>query len=254
MGWPQFVGAGRCTGRAQPGVTAFMSWAVNDYRQGARNLGIYNCRGTGSGSRSIHGEGRAADVGFPGVANPAGTRLLNALLPHVGTLGIQLIIWNRRMYSARYPRGTRYTGVSPHTDHLHIEFTWNAARSLTRGRVQQVVRGMGTPQAGPPVDWAAVRRYAAAVLLPEVQKMPNLDGSSTNKWHIVILQKGLNFISNAGLKEDGQYGPATINAVLNFQKFMNGLGAKIPDFPGAAHDGTRWWLSIAIANVKDGKA
>lgn len=255
MGWPRWTPASpRCSGKVQPGAKALMDWALLDFKQGARNLGIYNCRGTGSGNRSIHGDGRAIDVGFSGVGNPAGTRLLNALLPHVGTLGIQMIIWNRRLYSARYPRGTRYTGVSPHTDHLHIELTWDAARNLTRSRVQQVVRGFGTPQAGPPVNWAAVRRYAAAVLLPQVQGLPNLNGNSTNRSQIIILQKALNFVGGAGLKEDGVYGPATGNAVVNFQKFMNALGAKIKDYPGAAHEGTRWWMSVALKNIKDGKA
>jgi hypothetical protein len=255
MGWPRWTAASpRCSGRIQPGAQALMNWALYDFGQGARNLGIYNCRGTGSGSRSIHGDGRAIDVGFSGVGNPAGTRLLNTLLPHVGALGIQMIIWNKKVYSARYPRGARYTGVSPHTDHLHIELTWNAASTLTRTRVQQVVRGAGTPQAGSPIDWKAVRRYGASVLLPQVQSLPNLDGSSSNKQQVKTLQKALNFVSNAGLKEDGQYGPATINAVLNFQKFMNHLGGNIKDFPGAAHEGTRWWLSMSLMNIKKGKA
>jgi hypothetical protein len=254
MSWPRWEPASyRCSGRVQPGAQALMNWALYDFGQGARNLGIYNCRGTGGGNRSIHGDGRAIDVGFSGVGNPAGTRLLNRLLPHVGALGIQMIIWNRRLYSARYPRGTRYTGVSPHTDHLHIELTWNSARTLTRTRVQQILRGAGVPQPGVPIDWAAVRRYAAAVLLPQVQSLPNLNGNSPNGNQVKILQKTLNFIGGAGLKEDGNYGPATGNAVLNFQRFMNALGAGIKDFPGAAHEGTRWWLSIGLMNIKNGK-
>jgi peptidoglycan hydrolase-like protein with peptidoglycan-binding domain len=103
------------------------------------------------------------------------------------------------------------------------------------------------------VDWAAVRRYGAAVLLPQVQGLPNLDGSSFKGERVKVLQKALNYVSGAGLKEDGIYGPATINAVLNFQRFMNAFGAKIRDFPGAAHEGTRWWLCISLMNIRDGK-
>lgn len=255
MGWPAYQRAARCTGRTPNGSNEFMRWAVYDFGQGARNLGIYNCRAIrGKTNTSLHGEGRAVDIGFSGSGNPAGTRLLNTLLPHVGELGIQMIIWNRRMYSARYPRGARYTGAIPHTDHLHIELTWAAANGLTRDRIRQIVGGRGTPQPGPPVDWAAVRRYAAGYMLPWMQAMPNLDGNSRDKGQIGVLQKSLNVATGSKLKEDGIYGPATINAVLNFQKFMNALGANIKDFPGAAHEGTRWWLCTALMNIRDGKA
>jgi hypothetical protein len=153
--FPAYEGAApRCSGVAQPGVEAFMDWAVGDFRQGARNFGIYNCRSVrGSTNRSIHGDGRAGDVGFAmvgGKANPNGTVLLNTLLPHVRALGIQMIIWNRRIYSAKAPLGAAYQGVSPHTDHLHIEFTWNAARTLTRDRVRVIVGGPRIPAAETP--------------------------------------------------------------------------------------------------------
>lgn len=143
MTFPAYEPAGaKCSGVAQPGVVAFMRWAVEDYGREASNLGIYNCRTVrGSTVRSVHGEGRAGDVGFPGVAAQAGTDLLNLLLPHVGELGIQLIIWNRRSWSAKKPTSAVYRGVSPHTDHLHIEFTWNAARTLTQDRVRVIVGG-----------------------------------------------------------------------------------------------------------------
>jgi hypothetical protein len=132
----------RCSGVAQPGVEAFMEWAVRDFGRGAFNLGIYNCRTVrGSANRSVHGDGRAGDVGFPGVSNANGTALLNTLLPHVRELGIQLIIWDRRIWSAKAPLGARYQGTVPHTDHLHIEFTWNAARTLTRDRCRVVTGG-----------------------------------------------------------------------------------------------------------------
>lgn len=263
MGWPAYQPAGRCTGKVTRGADALMDWAVGDYGQGAYNLGIYNCRGTGSGSRSVHGEGRAIDVGFRGVANPAGTRLLNTLLPHVGALGIQLIIWNRRMYSARYPGGTRYTGVSPHTDHLHIEITWNAANNLTRDRIRQVIGGgftpaptpMPKPAPAPAVDWQAIRRWNAGLVYNDFVKLPNLDGSSPPSMQIGVLQNALNIVRNAGLKVDGQYGGATMLQVLAFQQDVNKLKpGTIKDFPGAAHDGTRWMLGTALANIRDGKA
>ncbi len=43
--------------------------------------------------------------------------------------------------------------------------------------------------------------------------------------------------------------------VLAFQQDVNKLKlGTIKDFPGAAHDGTRWMLGTALANIRDGKA
>lgn len=260
MGWPAYQPAGRCTGSTPPGSEALMEWAVRDFGQGARNLGIYNCRDVrGSTNNSLHGEGRAVDVGFPGSGNPAGTRLLNTLLPHVGTLGIQMIIWNRRIYSARYPNGARYTGVAPHTDHLHIELTWQAARNLTRARIRQVVGGGAAPAPtapapAPAIDWQAIRRWNAGLVYNDLVKLPNLDGSSPPSMEIGVLQNALNIVRNAGLKVDGHYGGATMLHVLAFQQDVNKLApGTIKDFPGAAHNGTRWMLATDLANIRDGK-
>lgn len=135
-----------CTGSARPGAKALMNWSLGQYPGLASNLGIYACRpvrGTTT-TYSIHSEGRAVDVGFPvvgGVAHVKGTELLNRLGPHGATLGIQTIIWNRRIYSQRSPGGRAYTGVNPHLDHLHIELTRTAASSLTEERIRQVVGG-----------------------------------------------------------------------------------------------------------------
>jgi len=146
--FPRYEGAAsRCSGKAQPGVVEFMEWVTRDFGRGARNLGIYNCRSVrGSANRSIHGDGRAGDAGFPGKSNPSGTALLNVLLPNVRALGIQMVIWDRRIWSAKAPNGARYQGTVPHTDHLHIEFQWGAARSLTRDRVRQIIGGATNPQ------------------------------------------------------------------------------------------------------------
>jgi hypothetical protein len=148
VSWPPYQGAGRCTGHAQPGATALMEVLVKDY--GARNLGIYNCRSVrGSTNRSLHGEGRALDPGYTNIA--AGNRVLQMLLDHRMELGIQLIIWNRRIYSAKAPLGARYQGVNPHTDHLHVELTWAAAKSLTVMNVRRLLAGTPPPYTPPKV-------------------------------------------------------------------------------------------------------
>lgn len=184
----------RCSGKAQPGCEEFAEWAVRDFARGAFNLGIYNCRSVrGSANRSIHGDGRAVDVGFKlvnGRANPAGWQLLNLLLPHVDRLGIQMIIWDRRIWSRRTPTGAPYRGVAPHTDHLHIEFNWSAARTLTRARVRQIVTPAPPPASvrpSPPPpprqeDIMASKEELRQIVREEIERSQVKHHGATRTW------------------------------------------------------------------------
>ena len=106
----------------------------------------------------------------------------------------------------------------------------------------------------PQVDWAAVRRYLAATIRKNLGNNPDMGPRHPNKIHVAILQQALNTVSGAGLKEDGDYGPATQQAVQNFQMWMNKLGCKIDDPYGHVRAKTRFWLCIALDNIKNGKA
>jgi peptidoglycan hydrolase-like protein with peptidoglycan-binding domain len=113
----------------------------------ATNLGIYNCRNArGTTTFSPHAEGRAIDVGFPLASNGRGSSygyaLVNALLKaDPSKLGIQAIIYDRKIWSAKSPSGRDYTGVHPHYDHVHIEMTRAAADSVTLATVRSVLGG-----------------------------------------------------------------------------------------------------------------
>ncbi|MGW8178998.1 MAG: peptidoglycan-binding domain-containing protein, partial [bacterium] len=112
------------------------------------------------------------------------------------------------------------------------------------------------PSPDPPadVDWAAVRRLTAGYLLPSVQDLPDLDGNSRGL-RVIVLQRALNLVTGTKLTEDGIYGPATIQAVLNFQNFVkNRISGEIKDFPGAAHSYTRFYLIEALKQIKAGTA
>lgn len=194
-----------CTGSASAGARALMAWFLGAYSaQGGRNLGIYNCRSVaGSSTTSLHGEGRAADLGVPVGAGWAQV-LADRLRLNSAELGVQCVIYNRRIWSGSYPHaGWRtYTGSHPHTDHLHVELSWNAARTLTAARVQQVLGG-GGGQPAPPKPGArpTVRRGSKGDVVREVQRI-------LNAW----------YPSMSRLAVDGDFGPATEARVKYMQK------------------------------------
>ena len=203
MPFAPWEAATRCVGSAQPGARALMKWCLTEYPGAAYNLGIYNCRPVlGGAAMSGHAEGRAADVGFPlvdGKANPAGHRMVQRLRPHADELGIQVIIFDRRIWSAKSPgRGGRpYTGVHPHRDHAHIELTRRAAGRLTVATIRHVLEAVGDARPvlrqgdrGP-----AVRRLQAALRV-------NVDGSFGP-----VTEAALNrFKARHGLPRDGVAG------------------------------------------------
>jgi hypothetical protein len=140
-----YEAARTCTGGPTPGAKALMSWFLGQYgSRGGTNLGIYACRQVrGSSTTSLHGEGRACDFGVTPHSAAWGDELAEQLRLHSGELGIQCVIWNRRIWSGAYPAaGFRpYRGTNPHVDHLHVELTRGAAAALTPHRVHDVLSG-----------------------------------------------------------------------------------------------------------------
>lgn len=149
MGFAKFEPANRCSGAARPGAKALAAVLLEKFPRG-RNGGIYNCRRVrGRPSTSIHSDGRAIDIMVPN--RDYGAAIVRALLPHVGRLGIQTIINNRTIWSAKSPRGRRYRGVSPHYDHVHIELNRAAGKGLTKASVRAILAGAKNPPAPKPV-------------------------------------------------------------------------------------------------------
>lgn len=189
MGFPSWDPATHCTGSATQGAQALMRFIIERYdSKGAGNWGIYNCRSVRGGSdTSLHAEGRALDVGFP-LGDPDGDDLLKRLLRVPGRLGIQAIIYERRIYSALSPDGRPYTGVAPHYDHLHIELTREAGARLTYETVKRVLRRK--------------RRRAGS------RTLRNGDKGADVRW----LQEKLR------IKADGHFGDRTEEAVAAYEK------------------------------------
>lgn len=151
MAWATYEYARGCTGGAKPGAVALMSWINRTYPK-SRNWGIYSCRRIpGSNAMSLHGEGRALDVGYDmvnGKANPDGYRLFAHLKSRAVELGIQGIIWDRKISTNRGDNRPYSGGPDPttaHVNHLHIELTNAAARTLTGSQINKI---MGSPPTG----------------------------------------------------------------------------------------------------------
>jgi hypothetical protein len=183
-----YEGATRCTDGPAPGARAFMAWFLGAYGgRGGRNLGIYNCRSVRGGTTtSLHGEGRAVDFGINPHGAAYGTALAEQLRLHSAELGVQCVIWNRLIWSGSYPHAgwRRYSGVNPHLDHLHVELTRAAARSLTAAHVQRILAP------APPRDWfdmateADLRRVMLDVLRTPMPRAGDGQTGTTSIWEV----------------------------------------------------------------------
>lgn len=123
-----------------------------------------------------------------------------------------------------------------------------------RKRPRSTIVGFGRPQyATPapmppqPIDWAAVRRMAAAKILNDGFGNTGTVKEGSGGRDVVLWQQALNLISGARLVEDGSFGPATKRAVMTFQRSV-GIGVD-----GVAGNLTRWWAATALQNIRDGR-
>ncbi|MFL6167799.1 MAG: peptidoglycan-binding protein [Ornithinibacter sp.] len=134
---PPYQKGTRCLTVNQPGPVAFAKLLNATY--GAHVYGILRT------CAAEHGEGRALDWMIDS-RKPANMALANALTRWLvapdaqgrpGAMarrfGINYIIFNRQQWRAWAPeRGWAvYTGVSPHTDHIHFSFNWDGAYKRT---------------------------------------------------------------------------------------------------------------------------
>ena len=131
-----------------PGAKALMAWCLNEYHPGT-NLGIYNPRNVRGGvALSLHAEGRAIDVGYPTMrpdGHPMGRMLAAHMAEHHAGLGVQCVIFARRIWSNTHPTWRPYTGTADHFDHVHIELTREAAAGLTTDIIRQTLEATVPP-------------------------------------------------------------------------------------------------------------
>ena len=205
-----YVGAVKCTSGPTNGARGLMSWFLAKYADdGGLNAGIYNCRSVRGGSTtSLHGEGRAADLGIRPYRASYGTQLADLLRLYSRELGIQCVIWNGKIWSGHYTKWRNYTGVNPHVDHLHVELSWASANLSQQGMINLLEKTLGHL-----VDGALPPNPK-----PPVAPKDLWQNSKNTKEENAAIARLLNSLGyNAGIP-DGVPGPYLYNGVLAYQK------------------------------------
>ena len=210
---PKYQEGYRCLSGNLPGPVAFAKLLNSHY-----GTHVYGINRT---CAAEHGEGRALD--WMVNANTAdGLALGNAITRWLSApdaqgrpgamarrFGINDLIWNRQMWRAYDPgRGwAPYSGVSPHTDHIHTSFTWDGAYQQTSwwtGTALTAVRFTG-PTSGATLPTPVVSQPPLTA-----SGYPLLKRGDTHK--DVMLAQGV-----LGLAKDGQFGPTTETTLASWQ-------------------------------------
>ena len=168
-----YQGQTACEPIARPGVERFRDLVLAAY-PGTTNAGIV--RACSSGGTSEHKEGRAwdwrADADDPIQAAQVADLMQWLLAPDehgnsaamARRLGVMYVIWDAQVWkSYQAARGWQpYSGSSPHTDHVHLSFSWAGALGETSYWTGKVAPVMSRPAPAP----APVVADAAVVAVP----------------------------------------------------------------------------------------
>lgn len=120
-----------CDTTPKKGVVLFRDYVLKNF--GGISAGIErNCE---KGNASHHHEGRAWDWAGVWPGDPKVDRFMRYLFDNNAEnfrrLGLQYVIWNRRIFTSTRPEWVTYSGANPHTDHVHISFSWSGANAST---------------------------------------------------------------------------------------------------------------------------
>jgi hypothetical protein len=136
----RYQGQVTCDPTEKPGPAALRDLLRKTYGK-ANNGGT--TRSCSQGSTSEHKEGRAYDwmldaynptdkaIGDSFVAWLTGPDAKGVPGGRAHRLGIQYVIWNKQTWQSWTGAWKPYTGWSPHTDHVHISFSWDGAYKRT---------------------------------------------------------------------------------------------------------------------------
>lgn len=214
-----------CDPNNKPGMLKFAQLVSSHYKKPS----YFTWRHCIAGDNSQHYEGRAFDWGmnaYDPKDKAIGDAVAQWLTANNGEMarrfGVMSVIWNRRSWYLYDPGSWRtYTGPNPHTDHLHISFTWDGAMGRTSWWT-------GTPVTV--VDHGTCRvyagqyapRYTGRRTSPCPTTLPQPPASPYPVYlpqarhdHVKIAQQHLGF---TGADVDGVFGPMTLAALLDYQR------------------------------------
>lgn len=129
----------QCTGDFTPGAASLRKILLEAYSPPVTSIGGYACRDNTAnpGEVSIHGVGRALDIMVDSTTpegKATGDRIRNLLMNNAENIGVQLIIWDRHIWSVNNKGWRDYTVGDPHIDHLHVEINIAASNNPNLGK------------------------------------------------------------------------------------------------------------------------
>ena len=154
--------------------------------------------------------------------------------------------WCHDEHDRRYGRGF-------HRSHRDVNST-SCPGDILHGWMQAGMPTGPTPAPAPqrptaPNDAAAFRRYAAAIAARDLTRHNGVVRQGGRGEHVRAVQNALNIVAGRNLSADGVAGPATHQAIVDFQRF---LGIKPVD--GIVGPATRAVLVAALGKVERGEA
>jgi hypothetical protein len=213
-------------------------FAKHGYLTRHGDTGAYNCRRiTGGTGYSLHAFGTAIDVNWG--TNPY--MKSGRLVTDMPTVMISEIQGLRTVNGKRvWEWGGGWAGPK---DAMHFEIDCSPA-DLATGIVNPNVQVV-YPVDPAPVDWAALRAYLQANR-DAMGSFGTLRQGEANVIQVAVLQACINAVSGRNLKVDGDWGPATMQAVLDLQTWFK-LAVD-----GVVGDATRFVLCILMDKILHG--
>ncbi len=216
--WGAYASPTSCTPKLALGATSLAAYLQDSFAY-TFSMGICNCRNTRGGSSfSHHANCRAYDCGIPtngGVYRPElGDPIHQLLGPNGRRLGLDHLILNRIIYSARSPNGREYKGTHPHYNHAHIGLTAAAGGNLNYASIVAILGPpVGVPigdefmQAGDKGFQVAVAQKRLDALGYDLGLFTPFTGPIPAWWTEGAFAKG----------QDGDFGGVMTTAVSDFQ-------------------------------------
>lgn len=135
---------------------------------------------------------------------------------------------------------------------MHFEIVCTPA-DIATGINWNTVAGATPPK---PIDYAALRRWIAGDLANGTSGLPVMWlNNAPHPLYVITLRNALNLVLNENLPADGVYDADQDWQVQRFQKNVNKIApGGITENLGTFGPQTKWWLVMALWNIRDGKA